>query len=190
MNDHSKNLPEDEGLACSGKGGDAMASLLRLHREGKVPGDLVRYFAGDFFHDGQIKSLVFLENFKRVELLISSPNIQRGGKFVDPIWFKCTFGDVCKFTMETERIDESNDPLLDPSATTRFLECKIHTLKNDIAKFGAMYGLDFSSVVLKTLPVSRLIGWLFTTLSVEPIEPCAFELMKADDSFIIPTAEL
>jgi hypothetical protein len=156
--------------------------------------DLWAFFATDFFHDGIMEAFQFSQDMKRLSFRISCPNIKvnRGDswKYINPIWFTCRFEEIVSIQMEILKKDECNDPLAVTEKNVKYLESEINTLAGQIEKYNIMYQdeyqEEFQSIIIKTLPCQRNISLIFRSLSVEPDEALAFELMKGNSAFEIP----
>ncbi|WP_027360594.1 hypothetical protein [Desulforegula conservatrix] len=155
--------------------------------------DLWRYFYWDFFHDGQIRDIIFRDGADKLIIEISCPNIRRKtGKndyeYIN-IDFLCTFSDLFYFKFikgaDSEDTDRSN------SGRFTFLSSEINTLAEHIpAKKDDDFG-EYMSMIIEVMPAygsgdSSFIEFVFGGVSVEAIENTAFQLMLASPDFEVP----
>lgn len=148
--------------------------------------DLWSFFTTDFFHDGQILDIQFSTDIHNLALRIACPNIKRNDNYIEPIRFTCLFEGVVGFQMEALKVDDYNDPLAENEVDVLFLDSEINTLTEEIEKYNNLYTDEFFSIIIKTLPIQRDFSVIFRALTVTPIEPLAFELIKHDKNFEIP----
>lgn len=147
--------------------------------------DLWSFFATDFFHDGQIQNIQFSTDMRNLFFRIACPNIKRNNNYIEPIWFTCLFEGVVNFQMEVLKVDDHNNPLVE-NENVLFLESEINTLTEELEKYNNIYKDEFFSIIIKTLPIQRDFSIIFRTLTVSPIEPVAFEIIKQDKNYEIP----
>jgi hypothetical protein len=152
--------------------------------------DLHAFFVKDFFHDGSIRKFKLSADMQNIKFEIACPNIKNNENgnwgYIDPVWFACRFGGVAHFQLETQKIDQYNDPLSISEKGVLYLESEIETLTDEIRKYSNLYNVSFHSIIIKTLPMQRYFSLVFRTLKVEPADPVAFEAMKQNRFFDVP----
>lgn len=157
------------------------SAFIRTRRD-EIPAALHRFFRRDFFHDGRIESVEHSRGYDGITLAIWCPNIKRSKgagdfDFVSALFHARFFG-VSRFTAE---IDEHTDAVAGPAT---YLAGEIETLVDESSPPG-----DDSDRAMHSLIVETDRFWmsiLFRSLSVEPVEPVAFQLMCSDAKFLIP----
>jgi hypothetical protein len=147
--------------------------------------DLWSFFGTDFFHDGQIQNFQFSTDMRNLSFKIACPNIKHNNVYIEPIWFTCLFEGVVSFQMEVLKVDDYNNPLAE-NEDVLFLESEINTLTEEMEKYNNLYKDEFFSIIIKTLPIQRDFSIIFRALTVTPIEPLAFEIIKQDKKYEIP----
>jgi len=158
------------------------ASFLRQNRD-RIPLTLFRFFATDFFHDGQIETIDHTPGFHEVCFRIWCPNIQlkeaSTTRFVNAL-FEVRFREVSRFVV---------DPEPEPAATAplSFLGGEIETLVTDTQSLPHGQTAAKHSLIVET--DSCWISFIFGAVEVEPVEPLAFELLCNDPRFSMPWAE-
>jgi hypothetical protein len=160
-------------------------------RANHVPRALWQYFRGGFFHDGTVGAINVLRDWRRIELLVTCPNIKRWNdartayEFVN-VDFRCRFEDVVHFRLQLDAdLDADSQDLWDMGHAPCFLSAELETLTEEIAVFEAQLKEEFHSIIIDTdCPLGLLM--VFGSLSVDPTESAAFAIMQADPRFEIP----
>ena len=152
--------------------------------------DLFKYFVHDFFHDGQIRAMGFSEDFQEFHFEISCPNIRKAKSsivsYLKPVWFKCRFTGICGFWLETNKFNESNNPLSEYEKRIIFLSSEVNTMSHEIQHNSEIYGDEFSSIIMKLMPVERNIALIFNSVEVRAVESLAFESIQGNPDYQIP----
>ena len=163
----------------------------------QVPDDLLQYFGADFFHDGHIESFQFAPNRTDLTMTIWGPNIKywKGQPEYEycSVEFQVEFADVVVFEMRIEKYNAWNDPLHDSSRLVQYDAGEIESLSDDIAHYNRMYAADelqFHSLVFQTVPCERWYKLIFADVSVWAKESVAFDLMRRDTRYEIPTYDV
>jgi hypothetical protein len=168
----------------------------------KSPPDLIRYFAFDFFHDGEIVDIAFSPDLRTLEWRIQTTWLQpkdatrRTTRGYSWTWFKCVFEDVVWFGSTAERVDRLNDPLTRRHATTTLGSSEIDTLDGDLERLRHNHRFylrsreaTFHSLLIDLHPSQGRLGIIFRNLSVLPEEPLAWEQVVVSGEYDIPWCE-
>ena len=143
--------------------------------------DLYRYFGWDPFHDGPIERLRLSNDAQSLSFRVMHPYIRHQRDESTYAWFRCVFRGVSWFHMTAERVDRYNDPLAAagqrPVEGIEFNVSEINTLEEQIARARRLWRRPAYSLVIDTFPSHRRLGIVFQHVSVEPLEPVAWELM-------------
>ncbi|MEO5822288.1 MAG: hypothetical protein ABIT71_17415 [Vicinamibacteraceae bacterium] len=142
---------------------------------------LWRYFAEDFFHDGELSRLRIRPVRRQVSFDLVCPNVKRfdgfgNFEFVN-VPYHVVIDDVWRSDMQIDDEGETSD-------SVRFLAAEIETEDEAIATASTSRDDEYHSLILHT---SRF--WLtlvFGYIDVQPREPAATDLMLADSRYLLP----
>lgn len=184
--------PYDDDHAEYLKGEKAYEDHLLARKPKLDRGDLWRFFGWDFFHDGLIESISMPKEYRGLEIRINGPNIEVHGagdefRFIN-VGFTLRFQCVDFFQINTDEADRTD--------LITYLDAEVDTLADLMAaarkrwyEQNPDYESDklpeFHSLLIMTLQ-SLSIAIVFQSLSVDPDEPMAFEMMLRDPNFKVP----
>ena len=164
--------------------------------------DLLRYFAFDFFHDGEIAEITFSPDLRTLEWRIQTTWLQpkdtrrRKARGYSWGWFRCSFEDVVWFASGAERVDRLNDPLARRGSRTTLLSSEIETLDNELTFFRHNFrsylrarAATLHSLLIDLEPSQGRLAIIFRHLSVLPEEPLAWEQVVSSGEYDIPWCE-
>jgi hypothetical protein len=180
----------DSDLIESDRGELAYQKHLERIR-GSIPKDLFDFFGCDFFHDGALKEFVWNQGFREIRFTLEATNISRikDHSYVDPTDFKIHLKNVVHFAMHARRVDQHNDPLdfQMNQGNSKFYGSEINTLDDLLAKYSKNFKMDFYSLLVLLEPSETWLELVFSHILVCPTEPIAFELIRKDPQYNIPS---
>lgn len=142
----------------------------------RLPSDLWRFFAIDFFHDGILVSFSLLPE---IELVLSCPNICDLEDSTKPRYVSALFR--CKFSNATALswvVDESNVSATD--LRWRFAYAEINSIERP---------RGYHSLLIQLQPDSSELGIVFKSIEVSPVEPLAYALVASNPRYRVPAPE-
>jgi hypothetical protein len=152
-------------------------------KRAQIPKDLWRFFAEDFFHDGELDNLKLRPERRRIQFDLNCPNVKRFGgphtfDFVN-VGFRVVIDDVWSIAL---RVDDEGET----GTHIQFGAAEIETVDDEIQAASISRDDVYHSLILRTN-----CFWLtavFGHLDVSPLEPAATDLMLADPRYLFPFA--
>lgn len=147
--------------------------------------DLWSFFYWDFFHDGWIDRIWFDDGIGTLKLHIWAPNTKRftdvGGDFEFlNIGFTCVFTHVVHVFFSRGGLNEWARPA--HSVGFRYAEINTSPVLEQLASEDEE-DYTFSSLLIELEDEGSWLEVVFCDVRVQPDEPVAFELMKANSLF-------
>lgn len=140
---------------------------LRKYREYLEP-DLIKYFYGGAFHDGEIETFQFDIENRTFSMVLNCPNFENeNGEYVN-IAFKLSFRDVTQFSLNCDAAVSSLHAAV-------FLQSEIGTVVSPRRN---------QSIIMELIPTRPpasgefFISLVFHSVTIKPLEALAFRLLE------------